>query len=127
MIEASIVMIILDKFLNVLGLIRDGKVKKDAQIDKALLALYAALSETKAYVACLEEGKPHDRQHEHKLAKMWHEASVPLRHIDPDLAERCFIKGSYWMERKSWTEARIKENRIALDQVFESTRDLLLS
>lgn len=127
MLEASIVFTIFDKCLNVIGLIRDGKVKKDNQTDKALLALYAALSETKAYVAQLTEGKPHDRQHEHKLAMLWHEATVPLRHIDPDLARRCFFKGSYWMDPKSWTEAGIKENRIALDQVFESTRDILLS
>ena len=126
MVEVSIALMIFDRCLNVIGLIRDGKVKKNTQIDKALLALYAALSETKAYVAYIAEGKPYDRQREHKLAKLWHEATVPLRHIDKDLANRCFLKGSYWMEPDSWTEAGIEENRIALDQVFESTRDLLL-
>ena len=125
--EVSVAFIIFDKCLNAIGLIRDGKVKKNTQTDKALLSLYAALSETKAYVAYIAEGKPCDRQREYKLAKLWHEATVPLRHIDKDLADRCFLKGSYWMEPESWTEAGIKENRIALDQVFESTRDLLLS
>ena len=126
MMEVSTATTILDKLLNVLGLIRDGKVKKDAHTDKALFALYAALSETKAYISSLIEGKPHDRKHEHKLANMWHKASIPLRYIDRDLAKRCFSKGNYWMDPNSWSEARIKENRIALDQVLESTRDLLL-
>jgi len=127
MIEASTAMLILDRLLHVLGLIRDGKVKKSTHTDKALLALYAALSETKAYISSLAEGKPRDREHEHKLANMWHRASIPLRYIDPDLARRCFDKGNYWMNPESWSDARIEKNRIALDQVLESTRDLLLS
>lgn len=127
MVEEAIVLTIFNRCLNIIGLIRDGKVRKDSQTDKALLALYAALSETKAYVACLAEGKQRNRQHEHKIAKMWHEATVPLRHIDSDLANRCFLKGSYWMEPESWTEAGIKESRIALDQVSESIKDLLQS
>ena len=51
--------------------------------------------------------------------------SVPIRHIDPDLAHRCFLKGSYWHEPASWSEAQVEESRIALDQVMESTKKLL--
>jgi len=125
--EVTAVMTILGGILKVVGLIRDGRIKKDGHTDEALFALYAALSETKDYVSSLAEGKPHNRKHENKLANMWHKASIPLRYIDRDLAERCFDKGNYWMNPNSWSNASIRENRIAIDQVLESTRDLLLN
>lgn len=126
MADATIVLTIFDKFLKILGLIRKGKIKRDEKIDQALQALYKALNETKSYVASLNEGSARNRGKEHDIAYMWHEASVPIRHIDPDLAHRCFLKGSYWHEPESWSEARVEESRIALDQVLDSIKSLLL-
>lgn len=124
--EAIIVLTIFDKFLNIVGLVRDGKLKRDEKIDQALHSLYKALNETKAYVTTLNEGNERDRRREHDIAYLWHEASVPVRKIDPDLAHRCFQKGSYWHEPESWSEAQLEESRIALDQVLDSTKRLLL-
>lgn len=126
MVEATVVFTIFDKALNVLGLIREGKVKRDEHIDSSLHALYTALAETKIYVVSLNGGARQNRNKEHKLARLWHEASVPLRHIDPELARICFLKGSYWLEPEAWTEARVQENQIALDNVFSKTRELLV-
>ena len=124
--NATIVLTIFDKFLNIVGLIRTGKIKRGERIDQALHSLYKALNETKSYVASLNEGSQRDRRREHEIASLWHDASVPIRHIDPELAHRCFLKGSYWHEPESWSEAQVKENQIALDQVMESTKKLLL-
>ena len=126
MVDIAVLLTIFDKFLGIIGLIRGGKVKRDEKINAALHALNTALCETKDYVARLNEGEPSDRRHEHKLARLWHDASVPIRHIDPDLAARCFLKGSYWMEPDAWTHARVEESRIALDEVHASVRELLL-
>jgi len=126
MAEATVFLFIIDKVLNVLGLLRDGKVKRDEKIDISLHALYAALSETKAYTVSLKEGTQRNRDKENKLAKLWHEASVPLRDIEPELAQKCFLKGSYWLEPEAWDEAKIQENQIALDKVFEETKELLV-
>jgi hypothetical protein len=124
--EVSTIFTIFDKFLNVIGLIREGKIRRDNKIDSALHALYTALSETKAYVVSLKNGADRNRNKEHNLAKLWHEASVPLRHIDPELAGICFLKGSYWLEPEAWTEAMVQENQIALDHVFNRTKELLI-
>ena len=126
MVETAIVLTIFDKLLNILGLIRTGKIERDDKIDAALHALNTALCETKDYVSRLNEGESSDRRHEYKLARLWQDASVPLRLIDRDLADRCFMKGGYWMEPDTWSEARVEESRIALDEVRESLRDLLL-
>ena len=117
---------VFDRVLAVLGLIREGKRRRNDRIDQALYALYTALNETKSYIDRLDSGKKRNRKTEWSIAKLWHDASVPLRDIDPDLADRCFIKGSYWMEPETWTDLRIKRKRIKLDQVLKSTRKLLL-
>lgn len=124
--DAVGILTIFDKVLNVIGLIREGKIKRDEKIDNSLHALYAALSETKTYVISLNKGNKKNRDKEHNLARLWHYASVPLRQIDRELADICFLKGSYWLEPEAWTEAMVQENQIALDNVFNKTRELLV-
>jgi hypothetical protein len=123
---AELAFAIFDRFLAALGLIRENRKYRTERVDKALYALYAALSETKSYLSLLDSGKKRNREKEWAIAKLWHNASVPLRNIDRDLANRCFIKGSFWLEPDTWTTLMIREKRIGLDQVFESTRDLLM-
>ena len=117
---------IFDRCLAALGLIRERRKYRNERIDQALYALYTALNETKAYIQHLDSGKRRNRKREWAIAKLWHDASVPLRDIDRDLAERCFMKGSYWLEPDTWTEVMVKNKRIKLDQVMKSTRNLLM-
>jgi hypothetical protein len=100
--EPTTAFTLFDKALSVLGLIRDKKKQRDEKNDQALAALYAALTETKQYILDLDEGKHRDRNREFAIARLWHMASVPLRAIDTELAERCFLKGGYWMEPDIW-------------------------
>jgi len=125
MVEATLVLSIFDKCLNIFGLVRDGKLQREKQVDDGLHALFKALCETKAYVSRLNDGEKRDRRHESDIAHLWHEASVPLRHIDPELAHRCFYKGSFWHEPDSWTAVQLRESKIALDQVCKSAEELL--
>jgi hypothetical protein len=117
---------IFDGVLAAIGLIRESRKHRSERTDQGLYALYAALNETKAYIEVLDSGKKRDRKRERAIARLWHDASVPLRDIDPDLAERCFTKGSFWLEPDAWTDVMIKRKRIKLDQVLESTRNLLM-
>jgi hypothetical protein len=117
---------IFDRCLAALGLIRERRKYRNERIDQALYALYTALNETKAYIQHLDSGKRRDRKREFAIAKLWHDASIPLRHIDRNLAERCFMKGSYWLEPYTWTDLIVKKKRIKLDEVLKSTRDLLM-
>lgn len=126
MLDSTAAIGMFDKTLSVIGLIRDGKRRKDERTDQALFALYTALVETRAYVDELKKTKRRNRRKEYALAKLWSDASVPLRHIDRDLAYRCFLKGSYWLERDTWSQARIKRSGIELRTVFEATRELLM-
>jgi len=126
MIEPTIAFTLFDKVLTGLGLIREGKKQRTERIDNALLALYAALAEIRAYIADREKGKRRNRRREFELARLWQAASIPLRAIDKEFAERCFDKGSYWMEPDTWDKKRIEEKGIAIDAVFDATRKLLI-
>jgi hypothetical protein len=117
---------IFDRCLAALGLLRERRKYRDEKIDQALYALYAALNETKTYIQHLDSGKRPNRKREWAIAKLWQDASVPLRAVDRDLAERCFMKSSYWLQPDTWTEVMIKNKRIKLDQVLKSTRSLLM-
>ena len=126
MFEAVTLLGLFDKTLGVLGLIREGRRRRNEQIDRALFALYTALCETRAYVRDLENGERRSRRKELAIARLWHAASVPLRYIDRDLADRCFLKGSYWLDSEAWTQERINSSGIALDTMLEKTRDILI-
>jgi hypothetical protein len=121
-----ITFILFDKVLTVLGLIREGKRRRTDKTEQALLALYAALAETKRYVQDQKNGISRDRDKEYAIAALWDKASVPLREIDIELADRCFLKGSYWREPGAWDQAQIEQKGIAIDAVFEATRALLI-
>jgi hypothetical protein len=126
MIESGLAFTLFDKVLNGIGLIREGKKRRTKQIDNALLALYAALSETKPYIEDRKNGKRRNRKRELEIARLWHSASIPLRSIDKKFAERCFLKGSYWLEPDTWNKRKIEEKGIAIDTVFKEIRQLLI-
>lgn len=126
MIDPGTAFTLFDKVLAGLGLLREGKKERTEKTDHALLALYAALAETKAYISDREKGKRRNRDKEYSLARLWHTASIPLRSIDKDFADRCFLKGSYWMEPDTWDKKKIEETGIAINAVFDATRKLLV-
>ena len=117
---------IFDRLLAAIGLIREEMRRKSQRTDKSLYALYTALIETKSYMTYLRSGNKKDRDREETIARFWHDASVPLRKVDRDLAERCFLKGSYWLEPDTWSASMIENKRIGLEQVIESTHELLI-
>lgn len=125
MVEPTVAFTLFDKVLTAIGLLREGKKQRSEKTDQALLALYAALNETKAYLQQRKEGAARDQQREFALASLWHRASIPLRELDTELSERCFLKGGYWMEPDAWTDEKVKQSGITIDQVFEQTRAFL--
>jgi len=87
-VEPVLAFTLFDKALSVLGLVRERKKQRTEKTDQALFALYAALAETRSYIIDLEDAKPRDRTKEFAISRLWNMASVPLREIDPELANR---------------------------------------
>jgi len=57
--------------------------------------------------------------------ELWYEASIPLRHVDKDLANICNLKGGYWTNSDIWGDLETGEYDIALTNVETKVRELL--
>ena len=111
--------------------------RPDAGYQEALEALYTALNETRIYIGLLDRSKfgldqgedltapRRSIETEARLSQLWTHASLKLRQVDRDLAERCFDKGDYWAHPDEWTEDDVKRARIQIDSVFRAARRLL--
>jgi len=99
--------------------------RNDEDYKKALLKIYLAANETRAYIATLKKRKNQDREKEVQLAHLWTEASVELRSINPDLAQRCLLKGEYWSDPLNWDHDSIDTARISLKEVTRRAQKLL--
>ena len=115
-------------FNNVIGWLksaRDEQAQEEEHYRHALLSVYLAANETKAYLAMMKRRKYPDRERERNLSRLWSEAAVELRKVDPDLARRCLLTGDYWADPTAWSEQALGEARITLKELYERARELL--
>ena len=92
--------------------------------DAALAAIYTACTETKLYATEWDRTKKRNLQREHELARLWKNASIPVRHFNADLADKCYYKGDYWLDPDNWNDADTQRLGIDLDRVITEARDL---
>ncbi len=104
--------------------LREERHYKEQRKDAALNAIHDALVQTLIYSEKVSKGNA-DREVEEKLAQLWTKAGLAVRHLDRDLADRCLLKGRYWIEPGNWSRKYILENRIALKQVEVDIKSLL--
>lgn len=134
--ETSALLKAADSVLGWFGLLRKEQLERSERERRAIKALYVALNETVLYFRRLDrphlartrkEKKEFERniQTEEALSRLWMEASVELRDINPVLAERCFLKGQYWADRDSWSEGDVRKTNITLAKVLEDAQALM--
>ena len=104
---------------------RDERHRREDHADEALLAIYAAANETKLYIQDVQRTGKSKPDREEELSRLWTRAAVPIRRFNADLAERCLIKGDYWVNPSAWTVEQIAQFRIGLDDVFREAKKLL--
>lgn len=125
MIEVGqLVKVVLDifKWLSHYG---EGRVRDRAALKQALLKVYLAANETRAYLATLKRRKEADRDRERMLSRLWSEAAVELSEIHPGLADRSLLEGHYWADPTDWSDTDLQRARDAVKSVFEEARGLL--
>ena len=120
-------MFVLEVIPALLGLFKTGssfRKENGEQRDSALKAIYKACTETKLYVGDWERTGKRNRKREEILVNLWKEASIPVRHFDPALAEKCYYKGEDWLDPETWNDEDVKRLGIDLDRVIVEARDL---
>jgi hypothetical protein len=134
--ETSVLLKAADSALGWFGLLRKEQLERGERERRGIKALYVALNETVLYFRRLDRPQlartPKEKrefkrniQTEEALSRLWIEASIELRNIDPNLAERCFFKGQYWADRDSWSEGDLRKANIKLEKVLEDAKTLL--
>jgi len=106
---------------SLLSLSKDHRELRDA----ALRAILVALDETYLYYRDLGHGKNRELDREAQLVRYWSAAAIPLRHVDPELAQRCDQKAEYWLNPDNYTPDHVKELDIGLESVRNAYRTLL--
>jgi len=111
---------------TLLAYFQDERHRSEDRADEALMAIYTAANETKLYIQEVQRtGKPNPEK-EADLSRLWTKASVPIRRFNVDLAERCLMKGQYWVDPSSWTVEKIVQFRIGIENVFKEAKELLM-
>ena len=113
-----------DNLLEVFGFVKAGQLKRDEQVDSALRLTHRALVETQAYVR-INNAQSRNQDKEYELARLWYEASIPMRHVDKHLAATCSLKGGYWSNPEEWGDVRSGKADISLANVEKLTYELL--
>lgn len=124
-VNAAVLLGIATALQGLLTQVSEDRVREDEQFRRALKEVLRALNKTKAYIADRTCGQPRDRAREEELSLAWTRASGELWGVDPDLAERCELKGEYWADPAAWDQDDIEQARIGIEQVSEEARSLL--
>jgi hypothetical protein len=114
---------------NQLGLIKLGGLLQavseprtnSAAYQAAVQAYQKALSETVTYLEAVRSGrKQYNQEDEAGLSRLWSDASTAVSTFDPDLANRCFVKGQGWLDSKVWNDERYKRYGVGIDDMREA-------
>ncbi|PYS71302.1 MAG: hypothetical protein DMF73_11030 [Acidobacteria bacterium] len=107
----------------------DASSDKRQAVADALSAAVEIANRTLQYLR--EPPPPSDKksQKENELSQAWQAAGFKLLALpDPptDLANRYFIKAEYWSNPELWTDRRVDEARIRIDEIANESRTVLL-
>ncbi len=117
--------LLISGLLRLLGNLPKYRTRSREQKDIALSSIISAANETKIYIKRVQRTGQTNREAEEKLSRLWAAASVPLRHFDQDLAERCLIKSDAWLNPENYSATDIAKFRIGIEQVYKEAKALL--
>ncbi|MDB4077459.1 hypothetical protein N9537_06405 [Porticoccaceae bacterium] len=122
---AGIAEVFLGPLQGLLNTLQSERHYKDKNTDEALLAIKAALLQTKKRI---ELGGPErDRSKEYELAELWSEASIKVRRANIPFAQALSEKSRYWEDQEIWEEDQAIAKGIRFSQLEVQLQELLAS
>lgn len=93
--------------------------EEDAEKYKQALGfLYTAVRKTREYQRQLQVGQQRDNATEDDLSDAWFKVAAELQRYDPDLAERCRVKGRGWADQRVWRDPDYQNLPINLEAML---------
>jgi hypothetical protein len=91
-------------------------------------AFQLALRETVVYMQRVGTNHAaYSEEGEQRLSLLWTEASNAIAEFDPNLAERCYIKGQGWLDPAVWDNPRFKDYKVGIDDMRQAGAELIKS
>ncbi len=91
----------------------------------AIEAVHKAATKTNFYLRDIRERKEENKEKEQELTKLWYEASKAIQTINPELAEKCLIKGQCWSDPRLFESQEYEGIPLSIDYMFSETRKIL--
>jgi hypothetical protein len=102
--------------------------KPEEEEEAALTAFLDALNETTIYLGRIQIVlDASTREDEERLSRLWREAAQKVRKYNPELAQRCSMKGAYWADRYRWSDEEIHEMQISIKEITKFANRALAS
>jgi hypothetical protein len=98
--------------------------EKRRQREEIQKAITKAFNNTEKYYAYLDQGNAQNRDREFDLASDWDNASILIKDLDTDLANRLSLKAGFWRDGGTWSAEKIKSMGIQLARVRKEGMDL---
>lgn len=113
---------LLEVLAKLLKSIRTGR---NGKLENALKGIVNALNETQIYVGRLHRGDPRNADQEAVLSRLWANASLPLKNIDAEVAQKCFLKSQYWAEPEQWGSGDVESAKIGIEEISGLIKEFL--
>ena len=124
--ETTLILTLFKEFRDWILGIDKSNLEHNKENKNALKTLYKALSETKSYFSERENKLINrNRDKEREISNLWFEASVEIKNINKQLAERCFLKGEFWTDPINWRNNDKEKLDISLSEMTLLSKQLL--
>ncbi|MCG8550224.1 MAG: hypothetical protein MI799_07475 [Desulfobacterales bacterium] len=91
----------------------------------AIRAIHKAATDTNSYLSDLRDNKESNKEKERELSLLWYEAMEAIQPINPELAEKCLIKGQCWSDPRLFHSEKYQVVPLSIDYIFSETRKIL--
>lgn len=103
-----------------------GDVSLGSDKKRAIRVLWIAVEKTRLHLLLIKEGSRNRLERNAELVDIWNDAALEMSAFDGQLARRLRQKAEFWNVPANWTELECQHAAEMMDEIEESSKDLLL-
>ncbi len=111
-------MFLLEESIKLLWkILEEGKANKEHTNKQHLEFLKVASKAVRRTLSYIRDENKRNTKIEEELSDLWADVAVAAQPFDPDLANRCYIKGNYWANPDKWQVDKVEEAGIEIERI----------